>query len=195
MSDRSSVFRVRRGRPCSVAGGEGDEMARRILAAMVASLAALSVSIGGAARATGSPPSAQVAIDWNLKAVNAIRSATLPLPKFQAEGFIYLSYVQAAVYDATTKIEGRFEPYHGFSVGSGVDVDDARADAAVIAAAYTTLAHYLSDQPAALLDPLKADYDAAIAALPSEGRADGIAVGEAAAQDIIDLRADDGLAD
>jgi hypothetical protein len=170
-------------------------MRRRVMAAVVASLAALTVSIGGSAvPAAASSPSAQVAIDWNLKAVTAVRAATLPLPKFQSEGFIYLSYVQAAVYDATTKIEGRYEPYHEFSV-SGVDLDDARTDAAVIAATYTTLAHYLSDQPSTLLDPLKADYDAAIAALPSEGRDDGVAVGVAAAQDIIELRKDDGLAD
>ncbi len=171
-------------------------MPRRILLVVMTSLAALTVSIGGsAAPATASPPPVQVALDWNLKAVNAVRAATVPLPKFQAEGLIYLSYVQAAVYDAVTTIKGRFEPYHAFDVGSGVNLDDARADAAVIAATYTTLAHYLSDQPSTLLDPLQADYEAAIAALPSEGRADGIAVGEAAANDIIELREGDGLAD
>lgn len=147
-----------------------------------------------AARAT-TTSSPQVALDWNLTAVTAIRGATVPLAKFQTEGMIYLSYVQAAVYDAVTKIEGRYRPYHRFSVGARVDVRDASPDAAVAAAAYTTLAHYLGDQPQALLDGLKATFDASVASMPDAGKADGIAVGQAAAADIIALRTGDGLAD
>jgi len=163
-----------------------------VVAALTAALIVLPVG-GTPAGAKGS--ARQVALEWNLNAVDAVRGATVPLPKFQAEGLIYMSYVQAAVYDATMKIAGGYEPYHRFAAPSGVDVGKASAAAAIVQAAYSTLAHYLGDQPAALLDGLKAKYDAAVAALPDEGKADGLAVGRAAARDIIDLRRGDGLAD
>ena len=74
----------------------------------------------GALRSTASasPPSggglsAQVTLDWNLNAVTAVRSS-LP-SKFQVEGEIYMAYAQAAVYDAVTKISGRYVPYHDFT--------------------------------------------------------------------------------
>ena len=57
-----------------------------------------------------------------------------------------MSYVQAAVYDAATKIGHRYVPYHHFSVGGG----NASIEAAVIAAAYNTLVYYLGD-PAGVL--------------------------------------------
>jgi PAP2 superfamily len=165
-----------------------------LIAAVVVVVALEAVPVG-ARPATTITLSPQVALDWNLNAVNAVRGATVPLPKFPAEGMIYMAYVQAAVYDAVTKIEGRYRPYHRFHVGSGVDVADASPNAAVVAASYTTLTHYLGDQPQALLDGLTAEYDASVAALPHQGKADGLAVGEAAANDIIALRTGDGLAD
>jgi hypothetical protein len=151
-----------------------------------------SAALAGRARATGLPATA--ALDWNVIAVTAVRGATVPIPKFQVEGFIYMSYVQAAVSDAVTKIEGRYTPYHDFTVPSS-DVADASPDAAIAAAAYTTLAHYLADQPAALLSGLGATYASYVGGLPAAGKADGIAVGVAAANDIIAFRTGDGLAD
>ena len=49
-------------------------------------------------------------LTWNTNAVNAVRASSPA--KFQVEGLIYMSYVQAAVYDAATKIAGRYKPYH-----------------------------------------------------------------------------------
>ena len=43
-----------------------------------------------------SPPDA--VLTWNTNAVNAVRASSPA--KFQTEGFVYMSYVQAAVYDA-----------------------------------------------------------------------------------------------
>jgi hypothetical protein len=104
---------------------------------------------------------------------------------YQTEGMLYMSYVQAAVYDAATKIGHRYVPYHNFSVGAG----NASIEAAVIAAAYRTLIFYLGD-PGGVLAQHYAD---SIAALPSDqNTARGVAVGEAAAADIEALRADDG---
>src|SRR6266511_2699578 len=155
---------------------------RRLILAAVAALASAAILAvpSAAAPNVATTASPQVALDWNLNAVNIVRGATVPLPKFQIEGLIHMSYVQAAVYDATTKIEGRYAPYHDFAGDPS------------IAAAYTTLAYYFSDQPATLLDPLKAQYDAALAALPDQGESEGVAVGQAAANDIIALRANDG---
>jgi hypothetical protein len=99
-----------------------------------------------------------------------------------------MSYTQAAVYDAVMKISGRYVSYHSFSA----DAEGASADAAVVAAAYRTLVHFLGDV-AVDGTTLTDKYNAAIAALPAAGKARGIAVGEAAASDLIAIRATDGL--
>jgi hypothetical protein len=140
----------------------------------------------------GAGAPATVALAWNANAVAAIRAATVvdppgtaPRPIYQTEGLLYMSYVQAAVYDAATKIGHRYTPYHHFSVGAG----DASIQAAVAAAAYNTLTYYLGDPTGALAT----DYADSIDALPDDqARARGIAVGQAAAADIEALRADDG---
>jgi hypothetical protein len=96
-----------------------------------------------------------------------------------------MSYVQAAVYDAATKIGHRYLPYHHFVAPAG----NASIEAAVIAAAYNTLVYYLGDPNGTLA----AEYQASIAALPNDqNTARGIAVGQAAATDIESLRANDG---
>jgi hypothetical protein len=167
--------------------------------ALIVALAASSAvwAALGASAAAGGPPAAlpaQVALDWNTYAVNAVRSATTtngvpsgspPRTLYQVEGLIYLSYVQAAVYDAVTKIEHRYMPYSSFSVGAG----DASAEAAVVAAAYDTLKYYLGDPSGTLT----AEYNASVAALPNDVETQrGLAVGAASAANIEALRAGDG---
>jgi hypothetical protein len=62
---------------------------------------------------------------------------------FQPEGYIYMAYVSAAVYDAVVAIEGRFEPY-----GPPIPAPPgASADCAVVEAAYRTLRYYFSSFP------------------------------------------------
>jgi hypothetical protein len=173
--------------------------ARALLVGLVVAGSMLAASVSASADRTAAavqaaPLSAQVALDWNANAVAAVRSATTmdgvplggsPRTFFQIEGLIYLSYVQAAVYDAVTKIEHRYEPYHRFPAAAG----HASAEAAVVAAAYETLRSYLGD-PGGLL---AAKYAASIAALAAGAEtARGIAVGQAAAADIEALRANDG---
>ena len=125
-------------------------------------------------------------LTWNANAVNAVR-ASAPA-KFQVEGLIYMSYVQAAVYDAVTKLEGRYVPYHDFTVtvAPGTSVQ-----AAVAAAAQTTLDNYLPDQAAAVDGEYNA-YIASLGGLGATGVSDGVALGQAAANDIIALRSGDG---
>lgn len=165
---------------------------RRLLP-LVVGLAIVTFPTSAAATSHASGLAATAALDWNVIAVSTVRGATVPLPKFQIEGLIYVSYVQAAVYDAVTTIEGRYIPYHRFKVSPKLNVEHASPEAAIAAATYYTLRHYLSDQPAALLDTLRATYLAKVAALPSRGKKAGIAVGRAAAHDIIELREHDGL--
>jgi hypothetical protein len=156
-------------------------------------LALLLLASSASASPPGSDAAATVALQWNAYALAAVRAAkvvdppgTAPRAIYQTEGLLYMSYVQAAVYDAATKIGHRYAPYHRFSAGAG----NASIDAAVIAAAYTTLVHYLGDPNLTLAG----EYQTSIDALPDDRTtARGIAVGEAAAADIIALRANDGL--
>ncbi len=127
------------------------------------------------------PPDAVVT--WDTNTVNAVR-ASVPT-KVQTDGMVYMSYVEAAVYDAVTKLMGRYEPYHDFTA---TIVPGASVQAAVAAAARTTLNYYLPDQK----PTVDAEYNAYLLTLTS-GVADGVAVGEAAANDIIALRTGDGL--
>jgi hypothetical protein len=163
------------------------------MALALMALALLVLAGSASAGPPGSGVGAAVALEWNGYALAAVRAArvvdppgTAPRAIYQTEGLLYMSYVQAAVYDAATKIGHRYAPYHRFSAGAG----NASIEAAVIAAAYTTLVHYLGDPSLTLAG----EYRASIDALPDDrATARGIAVGEAAAADVIALRASDGL--
>jgi hypothetical protein len=124
------------------------------------------------------------AIDWNNIAIATVRGESPAL--FQLEGLIYMSYVQASVYDAVVKIEGRYKPYHNFH--APISTDGASSEAAVAAAAYTALVYYFPDKAASLTTT----YNSYLAGLPVAGRSAGVSIGEAAANDIIALRAGDG---
>jgi hypothetical protein len=149
--------------------------------------AAAAISLSGASAKTDKqavvPPDA--ALVWNANAVTAVRAASPA--KAQVEGLIYMSYVQASVYDAVTKIEGRYQPYHDFT--SPVDTAGASPDAAVAAASYTALAYYFPAQAGTL----GTTYTSYLNGLPAAGKDAGAAIGVAAANDIIALRANDGL--
>jgi hypothetical protein len=153
-----------------------------VLVGVVAAAALVSLSVASATthKQVKVPPDA--VLTWNTNAVNAVR-ASAPA-KFQVEGLIYMSYVQAAVYDAVTKIAGGYEPYHDFAF---VAVPGASLPAAVAAATRTTLDNYLPDQQTTV----DAEYNAYLATLTGDV-ADGVAVGNAAAADIIALRSGDG---
>jgi len=88
-----------------------------VLLGLVICTVAASTASATMSRHAGSPRlSSQVALDWNSYAVDAVRAAhTLdgvpaggaPRTLYQPEGLIYMAYVEAAVYDAVTKIEHR----------------------------------------------------------------------------------------
>jgi hypothetical protein len=151
------------------------------VAALLASSSAATV------QASPAPPIAPGAVlTWNTYAVNAVRASSPS--KFQVEGLIYMSYVQAAVYDAVTKLEGGYQPYHDFvyTVVPGTSVQ-----AAVASAAQTTLDNYLPDQAGTVNGEFNA-YIASLGGLGAPGVADGVALGQAAGNDIIAFRTGDG---
>ncbi len=127
---------------------------------------------------------------WNAIAVQTIRLAA-PYP---LQGIIYTAYAQAAVYDAVTKIEGRYVPYHDFAVPEGVDVADASPQAATAAAAYTILTSPFLAFPASAQAALAGQYADYIDALGGAGTPAvqaGIIIGQAAANDLIAYRTGD----
>ena len=163
---------------------------RLVAGLLVTSVAALALGAGGGdaqpTRAAASTISPQVAIDWNLIAVNTVRAAAPA--KFQIEGTLYMSYVQAAVYDAVTTIKGRYTPYRSL----GIKAPGASPRAAVAAAAYTTLSYYFPAQAVSLTATYTDYLNTKLSMLTANAKQAGVAVGAAAAANLIAARWGDG---
>jgi hypothetical protein len=174
---------------------------RTIAAALVAAMIAANALAASAAARPTAPACPDTVIPnvpiipnaigcWNAVAVQATHLAA----PYNVQGLIYMGYVQAAVYDAVTKIDGRYEPYHQFSAPYGVDVTSASPDAATAAAAYTMLTSSFLAFPAtaqAGLSTQYSDYINALGGLGAPGVADGVKIGQAAADDLIAERTGD----
>jgi hypothetical protein len=127
---------------------------------------------------------------WNAIAVQTVRLAA----PYNVQDLIYMGYTQAAVYDAVTKIDGRYEPYHAFSSPPGVNAASASPEAAAAAAAYTMLSSSFLAFPASAQTALStdyADYITALGGVGAPGVGDGIKIGQAAASDLIAARTGD----
>ena len=127
---------------------------------------------------------------WNAIAVQAVRIDTAYPP----QGLLYMGYVQAAVYDAVTKIDRRYVPYEDFAVPHGVRVASASPDAATAAAAYRMLTSaFLGLMPAAQvgLSTTYSDYIDALGGMQTPAVSAGVAVGQAAADSLIADRTGD----
>jgi len=153
---------------------------RRLLTGVAITLF-LAVAGATAGQAAALPPG-NSAQQWNVIAQDTVVNTP---GMFQNEALLYMSYVQAAVYDAVTSIEGGYEPY-------GPEIRASRrasVDAAVVEAAYRTLIQYFPAQ-ATMIGALRVE---ALALIPDgSAKTEGIAVGARAAADIIALRAGDG---
>jgi hypothetical protein len=132
--------------------------------------------------AASTPARAETVTDWNQQATDSLIVAGGQGPTVSV---LHLAMVHGAVYDAVNAIDRRHEPYLG--------APKARRwyskDAAAAAAAHGVLVSLVPAQQAAL----DARYATSLAAI-SEGKAKagGIAVGEAAATQIITARNGDG---
>jgi hypothetical protein len=97
----------------------------------------------------------------------------------------FAAITQLAVFESVNAISGDYRPYRG----SNTAPESASREAAAIAAAHRVLLNYFPDN-ASRLD---AERVRALAAIPdSAAKTAGITVGEAAADRMIALRADDG---
>ncbi len=148
-------------------------------------------------RAFAAPGSDAVTI-WNENAGIAATEACLaPLNNPLHESRIY-AMMHLAIHDALNAIDRRSRPY-AFDVQAQVG---ASADAAVAAAARDVLVPLIAQLPLELtsqacidagLASVAAAYAAALAAIPDGGaKAQGIVLGQAAADAILALRAQDG---
>jgi hypothetical protein len=139
-------------------------------------------------------------ITWNANAGEAATAACIaPLDNPLHESRMY-AMMHIAIHDALNAIDRRSRPYV-FDVHAD---PGASPDAAVAAAAAGVLVPLISQLPPELSSPaciaagiasVEADYTAALALIPdSQAKAQGIALGEAAAAAILALRATDGAA-
>jgi hypothetical protein len=123
---------------------------------------------------------ADAVTDWN-----AIMETTV-LTTDPAARIRTAAIVQVAVFEAVNSIVGDYEPYRNRIEGAS----GASPDAAAIAAAHAVLVKLHAEQ-APQLDAAREESLAAITEGP--GKADGVAVGIAAAETILALRARDGF--
>ena len=135
---------------------------------------------------------------WNANAgVAATAACIAPLDNPLHESRIY-AMMHIAIHDALNAIDRRSRPY-AFDMQAE---EGASPDAAVAAAARDVLVPLIGQLPLEIttqscidagVASVEADYTAALAAIPDDqAKAQGIAVGQAAAAAILALRADDG---
>ena len=158
---------------------------------------------------SNSPLTGNAVVEWNAIAQEILQpppmpGMPMPMGVSMSAAFVYLAYTQAAVYNALVAIEGRFLPYNSSlratltggapKILTDVQISNASRDAAVVTAAYGVLKNYFP------MDPTLDGKLAASLALITEdnvtgttAKADGITVGQAAAVEIIALRAGDVL--
>jgi membrane-associated phospholipid phosphatase len=120
-------------------------------------------------------------LDWNVIAVDtAVANGQNPFAQAR-----FGAIVQVAVFEAVNAITGDYRPY----LGSIVAPHGASANAAAIEAAYRVLSTYFPHS-APTLDPARSS---SLASIPDgQAKIDGIATGDAAANALIALRANDG---
>jgi hypothetical protein len=138
------------------------------------------------------PNSINAVVEWNAFAQEVVQPTPMPGMPMMSEismsaAFVYLAYVQAAVYDALVSIEGGYASYNPTLAPAA---PTASREAAVAAASYNVLMHYLPSKAAMLTSK----YEGWLAMLPNDAaKTAGIQAGQLAAAGIIALRTGDGL--
>jgi hypothetical protein len=155
--------------------------------ALVAPFIALAPVTAGAHRRSASLGDPTVIRAWNRIAVDTLTADSLTTPprKLPVEGYLYLAFTQAAVFNAVNGVHERYEGYRF----DGEAPSGTSAEAAAIAAAHRVLVHYSPEQQATL----DAKYLASLERIPGGlAKSRGIAWGELTAADIIAQRVGDG---
>jgi hypothetical protein len=132
---------------------------------------------------------------WNANAVIALSNPNTATPPGAGQtppvASIHLAMVQGAVYDAVNAIGGRYEPYlHGLPSAPR----SASKAAATAAAAHDVLIGLTPPLPQNVKDSIEASYTTSLAAITpnNQAKADGIAIGQAAAAAMLANRMNDG---
>ena len=154
---------------------------RTCAAAVAAAIAAACAPQAHAQAAGCALPPGNAAQRWDAIATSTVLAAG----PFQNEGLVYMAYVNGAAYDALVSATGRHEP-----LGPRIRVlAPASGDAAVASAAFEVLAEYFPAQA----DALRCYRELALAEIPDgSAKTSGIAVGRAAAANMIAARSGDG---
>ncbi|MBX7132317.1 MAG: phosphatase PAP2 family protein [Fimbriimonadaceae bacterium] len=133
------------------------------------------------ASVVGTQARADEVTHWNQQALNAIRTTSMNPPMASRA----LAITHAAIFDAVNAVDQTHNPYH--FVGT-VNPNCSR-EAAVAQAAYRTLAAAFPTQQVNLQNEL----NARLALIPGgQAKTDGIQLGNAVADDILQLRSADG---
>lgn len=152
----------------------------------IAGLVLTSTLMAGAAIVTPAPGFASqdnAVVRWNSVASDTVLAD--PATRTPPAAAVYIAMVQAAVYNATMAIEKTHTLYRSTLTAPS----DASVDAAVAAAAHDVLVASFPAQQAAL----DAAYGTALAEIPDgQAKSAGVSVGQAAAAQMLALRADDG---
>jgi hypothetical protein len=143
------------------------------------------------ALAASAPVHADPLNEWNAKACEILVAAKVPPPPAVRT----IAIVQTAVYEAVNAITRRYPAQRaGLKAAPGASPSappNASIDAAIAAASRAVLVALVTGQT----DAIEAAYRAALATIPDgAARKAGIALGEAAAAEVLALRADDGTA-
>jgi hypothetical protein len=127
---------------------------------------------------------ANVVTDWN-----TIASTTIVTNggKASVASGVWFAYTSIAAYDAVNAIHHKFEPFYY----KGIAPRGASDEAAAVAAAHRVLVNYFPAQQASLDAQLNNSLNAISAG--ARAKAEGVAVGEAAAEALIAERTGDGL--
>jgi hypothetical protein len=153
-----------------------------IAAATATLLLTSSGLLAGSGAASASLGDPAVIAHWNLVAQTTLLGDATKKPQ---EHFLYLSFLNIAMYDAIVGIHGRYEPY-ALHTSPAADASD---EAAAAAAAHHILETYSPYAQTAL----DAAYANALAGIQNgQAKTDGIAYGTLSADTIIALRANDG---
>lgn len=150
-------------------------------------VAAAPLSTAETHRRSASPGNPNVIWEWNKIAVGtmAADNATTPPRKAPVEGYLYVAFVQAAVFNAVNGIHERYEGYRF----DGEAPTGTSAEAAAVSAAHRVLVNYSPEQQATLDEA----YAASLARIPAGlAKSRGIAWGELTAADVIAQRVGDG---
>ena len=132
-----------------------------------------------------------VVLDWNATLLNAIQAvATRPIsePPFAARNS---AIVHAAIYDAVNAIDRSHSPYFVNIDASDPLIANASPDAAAVEAAYQTLVTLYPTEK----DAFDLQRSKSLAEIPDgEFEDNGVALGKFVADQILELRSDDGAA-